>query len=224
MYAIKLTEPEIQKLHDPVVVTRIIAGEKELFELLLRRYNQKLYRVIRSYLRNPDDIEDAMQDTYLKAYNRLDQFRGDSSFSTWLIRIGINEALQRIKKDTRIKRLHEGDADSMNKELIQLPDPRNVNPEKITIGKEVKNLIERAIDELPEKYRVIYVLKEIQGMETQELCECIGIQESNVKVRLHRAKNLMKETLLRLSSDPEIFEFGSARCDALVNNVMRKIQ
>jgi RNA polymerase sigma factor (sigma-70 family) len=224
MQVIRLTEPEIQQLHDNAVVTRILAGEKALFELLLRRYNQKLYRVIRSYLRDPDDIDDAMQDAYLKAYNNLDRFRGDSSFSTWLIRIGINEALQRIKKDTKVKRLRDGNSDLTSKDVIQLPDPKNVNPEKITIGKEVKDLIERAIDELPEKYRVIYVLKEVQGMDNRELGECIGINESNVKVRLHRAKHLMKETLLRLSSDPEIFEFGSTRCDALVNSVMANLK
>lgn len=223
MYAIKLSARELQQIPDDVVVKRILAGEKELFELLLRRYNQKLYRVIRSYLRQSNDIEDAMQDAYLKAFNKLDQFRGDASFSTWLIRIGINEALQRIKKDTKVKSLHDQRAGVTSNDIIQLPDPKDVNPEKITIGKEMKTLIEHAIDELPEKYRVIYVLKEIQGMETQELCACLNINETNAKVRLHRAKHLMKESLLRLSADSEIFEFGSSRCDTLVSRVMTKI-
>jgi RNA polymerase sigma factor (sigma-70 family) len=223
MYALKLSAREIQQLPDDVVVQRVLSGEKELFELLLRRYNQKLYRVIRSYLRQSSDIEDAMQDAYLKAFNKLDQFRGDSSFSTWLIRIGINEALQRIKKDTKVKLLHDQNADLTSNDIIQLPDLKDVNPEKIAIGKEVKSLIEHAIDELPEKYRVIYVLKEIEGMETQELCACLGVSEANAKVRLHRAKHLMKETLLRLSADSEIFEFGSSRCDALVSRVMSNI-
>jgi RNA polymerase sigma factor (sigma-70 family) len=223
MYAVKINAREHQQIPDDIVVKRILAGEKELFELLLRRYNQKLYRVIRSYLRQSDDIEDAMQEAYLKAFDKLDQFRGDAGFSTWLIRIGINEALQRIKKDNKVKSLHDQNADIMSNDIIQLPDPKDVNPEKITIGKEVKTLIEHAIDELPEKYRVIYVLKEIQGVETQELCACLDITEPNAKVRLHRAKHLMKETLLRLSADSEIFEFGSSRCDALVSRVMMNI-
>lgn len=223
MYAIKVNARELQQIPDDVVVKRILAGEKELFALLLRRYNQKLYRVVRSYLRQPNDIEDAMQDAYLKAFHKLEQFRGDASFSTWLIRIGINEALQRIKKDTKVKSLHDPHADVTSNDIIQLPDSKDVNPEKITIGKEVKTLIEHAIDELPEKYRVIYVLKEIQGMETQELCACLNINEANAKVRLHRAKHLMKETLLRLSADSEIFEFGNSRCDALVSRVMGRI-
>jgi RNA polymerase sigma factor (sigma-70 family) len=223
MQAFKLSQPEIQQLPDNVVVRRILAGEKELFELLLRRHNQKLYRVMRSYLRDSQDIEDAMQEAYLKTYDKLDQFRGDSTFSTWLIRIGINEALQRIKKNTKVRKLESVRTDAIDEEIIQFPDTKLMTPEKIAIGKEIKHLIEAAIDELPEKYRVIYVLKEIEGMETKELCDCLSINESNAKVRLHRAKHLMKETLLRLSSDSEIFEFGNSRCDALVNKVMPRI-
>lgn len=223
MYAIKLSVRDLQQIPDEVAVKRILAGEKELFELLLRRYNQKLYRVIRSYLRQSNDIEDAMQEAYLKAFHKLDQFRGDANFSTWLIRIGINEALQRIKKDAKVKSLHDQNADVMSDDIIQLPDPKDMNPEKLAIGKEVKTLIEHAIDELPEKYRVIYVLKEIQGMETEEVCACLDINESNAKVRLHRARHLMKESLLRLSADSEIFEFGSSRCDALVRRVMMRV-
>jgi RNA polymerase sigma factor (sigma-70 family) len=222
MHAIKLNQTEFDQLPDSAVVSRILSGEKVLFELLLRRHNQKLYRVIRSYLRDHQDIEDTMQETYLKAFNKLDQFRGDSGFSTWLIRIGINEALQRIKKNKN-KSLQEFSADSGSQEHLQLPDPREMNPEKIAIGKEMKNLIESAIDTLPEKYRLIYVLKEVQGMETAEMCACLGITENNAKVRIHRAKILMKERLLQLSSDAEIFEFGNSRCDSLVNKIMRKI-
>jgi RNA polymerase sigma factor (sigma-70 family) len=223
MHAIKLKETEFDQLPDGALVKRILTGEKALFELLLRRHNQRLYRVIRSYLRESQDIEDTMQDAYLKAFYKLDQFRGDSGFSTWLIRIGINEALQRIKKN-KVKSLQEFSSDSDSMEHLQLTDPRNMNPEKIAIGKEMKNLIENAIDSLPEKYRVIYVLKEVQGMETSEVCVCLGITESNAKVRIHRAKILMKESLLQLSSDAQIFEFGNTRCDGLVIKVMQKIE
>jgi len=222
MHVIKLNETDFDRLPDSAVVGRILSGEKALFELLLRRHNQKLYRVIRTYLRDTQDIEDTMQEAYLKAFNKLHQFRGDSGFATWLVRIGINEALQRIKKN-KVKSIQEFNADSDTLEHLQLPDLRGMNPEKIAIGKEMKSLIESAIDTLPEKYRVIYVLKEVQGMETSELCECLGISENNAKVRIHRAKILMKESLLQLSSDIQIFEFGNAKCDSITNQVMRKI-
>jgi RNA polymerase sigma factor (sigma-70 family) len=212
---------ETSKLDDAAIVKRVLSGEKELFEILLRRHNQKLFRVIRSYLREQVDVEDAMQDTYLKAFDRLQQFQGVSSFSTWLIRIGINEALLRVKKN-KVRSFNHGMQDVMSNAIIQLPDPQ-MNPEKLAIGQETKKLIEHAIDQLPPKYRVIYVLKEVEGMDNSEIADNLGITRSNVKVRLHRAKNLMKDTLLHLSSDKDIFEFGAYRCDAMVDCVMKRI-
>jgi RNA polymerase sigma factor (sigma-70 family) len=210
--------PDSSRLDDNVIVSRIINGEKELFEIILRRYNQKLYRVIRSYLRAPEDIQDAMQDTYLKAFDKLQQFHGDSAFSTWLIRIGINEALQRIKKSKVAE--FQGTHESIDKKTSQLPADKQMNPEHSAIMLETKKLLESAIDELPEKYRAIYVMREIEDMNNAEIALCLGLTESNVKVRHHRSKNLMKEALLNLSADNEIFEFGNARCNAMVTIVM----
>jgi RNA polymerase sigma factor (sigma-70 family) len=210
------------QIDDTQVIRRVLAGEKEWFEVLMRRYNQKLYRVIRSYLRDQSDIEDAMQETYLKAFDKLDQFMGNSAFSTWLIRIGINEALQRLKRN-KTRSLHGSAVDLDDTLVIQLPDSDRTNPEKMAIGNETKKLIECAIDELPEMYRVIYVLKEVEGLDNAAISECLDISDSNVKVRLHRTRALMKEALLRLSADTRIFEFGSHHCDALVASVMQKI-
>jgi RNA polymerase sigma factor (sigma-70 family) len=209
-------------IDDSTVIKRVLSGEKELFEILMRRHNQKLYRVIRSYLREREDIEDAMQETYLKAFGKLDQFMGNASFSTWLIRIGINEALLRLKR-SKIRNLHGNTVDVVEEYVIQLPDNEETNPENMVISKETQRLIEGAIDELPEKYRVIYVLKEVEGMDNASISQCLGISDSNVKVRLHRTKALMKEALLKLSSDTRIFEFGNHRCDAVVEYVMRRI-
>jgi RNA polymerase sigma factor (sigma-70 family) len=214
-------QTDTRKADDTAIIKRIVAGEKELFEIILRRYNQKLYRVIRSYLKDADDIQDAMQDTYLKAFDKLYQFQGNSSFSTWLIRIGINEALQRIKKNKVISLNHTHDL--TDTKVIQLPASKQMNPENSAINKETKKLIEAAIDELPEKYRTIYILKEIEGMDNAAIGDCLELDENNVKVRIHRAKNLMKDALLKLSSDSEIFEFGNSRCDAMVNYVMSRI-
>jgi RNA polymerase sigma factor (sigma-70 family) len=212
---------ETSKLDDSLIVARIIKGEKELFEIILRRYNQKLYRVVRSYLKDPDDIQDAMQDTYLKAFNKLYQFNGDAAFSTWLIRIGINEALQRIKRQ-KILNINSG-TDLTDTKIIQLPASKEMNPEYSAINREAKKLLEVAIDELPEKYRTVYVMREVEGMNNAEVAAILGVEENNVKVRHHRAKNLMKESLLKLSADAQIFEFGNAKCDAMVNFVMSRI-
>jgi RNA polymerase sigma-70 factor (ECF subfamily) len=212
------------QMHDSVVVRRVLAGEKELFEILLRRYNQKLFRVIRSYLKDSGDVEDAMQDTYLKAFDKLQQFQGNAAFSTWLIRIGINEALLRLRRLKKERQLYDVGDTFTEARLIQLPDAKQMNPEKLAIRHETKLLIERAIDQLPEKYRVVYVLKEAEGMDHDQIAALLNLSDANVKVRLHRAKALLKDALYKLSADTTIFEFGNQRCDAIVLFVMARIQ
>jgi RNA polymerase sigma factor (sigma-70 family) len=223
MEALKISDYRTSTLDDAQIVRRILAGEKELFEILLRRYNQTLFRVIRGYLKDQDEVQDAMQNAYLKAYDKLFQFQGNSSFSTWLIRIGINEALLRLKELKKGKVISLDTFLPTSKTLInQIPD-KQMNPEKAILSQEAKQLLEQAIDNLPEKYRVIYVLKEIEGLETPQIEESLGLSESNVKVRLHRAKKLLKDNLYHLSSKGQVFEFGNSRCDAVVHFVMGRI-
>lgn len=209
------------QLDDETLVRRIMAGERELFELFVRRNNQTLYRVIRSYVKVQAEVEDIMQNTYLKAFDKLFQFKAESAFSTWLIRIGINEALLRLKnmkKENVIYFKPEGaEVDTIN----SIPDKQN--PEELIIRHESHRLLEQAIDQLPERYRVVYVLKEIEGLTNQQVTESLGLTDSNIKVRLHRAKTMLKESLLKLSATREVYEFGNTRCDAMVNLVMRAI-
>jgi len=212
-----------EKIADNEIVERVLKGEKIFFEILLRRYNQTLYRVIRSFLKHDEDVEDAMQDTYLKAYKKLPQFRGSAAFSTWLIRIGINEAILLIRSHTKEQKLYTSEDASSTDKIVQLPDARQMNPEKQAILCETRHMIEQVIDQLPEKYRVIYMLREIEGMKNNEIANCRGISNSNVKVRLHRAKVLMKEALYKLSLSTDIFEFGNSKCDRLVDYVMQRI-
>ncbi len=212
------TESATSQLSDQTVVERVVNGEKELFEILMRRYNQTLFRVIRSYLKSEETVQDVMQETYLKAYHKLRQFNNDASFSTWLIRIGINESLQLLRKRKRNKVLVLEDH---KKNLLRESD--KMNPEQKAIQKENRQLIEKAVDQLPEKYRVVYVLREFEGMEHLEIADCLQLTESNVKVRFHRAKKMLKETLYVLSSNREGFEFGNEKCDRLVKQVMNRI-
>ena len=219
MDAIQRGKFESSQIPDERVVQRILAGEQELFEILMRRYNQTLYRAVRSYIKTESDAEDTMQESYLKAYQKLHQFKGDASFSTWLVRIGINEALQRIRKQKRRKRIIIDE----NENILRVADGKEMNPEKKIINDERRQLIERAIDQLPEKYRVIYVLREVEGMKNGVVSKCLGLTESNVKVRFHRAKNLLKSSLLQLTLDTDIFEFGNKKCDLLVFKVMSRL-
>lgn len=212
----------LTKLPDSKVVERVLEGEKELFEILLRRYNQRLFRVIRSYINSEDDVRDIMQDAYVKAYLKLQQFNNQSSFSTWLIRIAINEALQHIRKNKRLL-TNYGKTESLEN-VFQLPDTNQMNPEKQTITTETRVLVEQAVDRLPEKYKVVFVLQQVEGLTNPEIAACLKLTDSNVKVRLHRAKNLLKEELFKTTHDASIFEFGNHKCDLMVEEVMERIQ
>lgn len=222
MEILKIDSYPSSHLDDFDIVRRVIAGEKELFEILLRRHNQTLFRVIRNYLKDQEEVKDAMQNAYLKAYDKLYQFRGNSSFSTWLIRIGINEALLRLNDMKKSRTAYLNTADIADEMLKQIPDTQ-MNPERAIIRQESRLLFEQAIDHLPEKYRIVYILKEIEGFANADVSEALDISDSNIKVRLHRAKSLLKESLYTLSVKDEVFEFGNSRCDAVVAFVMTRI-
>lgn len=211
-----------RQLDDAEIVKRVLAGEKTLFEILLRRYNQTLFRVIRGYLRDEDDVQDTMQNTYLKAFDKLHQFQGHAAFSTWLIRIGINEALVRLKDMKKQKTIYLKPDFAADEKINQIPD-KQLNAERVIIRQETQRILEHAIDMLPEKYRVIYILKEVEGLSNSQVIETLDISDSNIKVRLHRAKSLLKDSLFKLSSGGEVFEFGNRKCDAMVKFVMGAI-
>lgn len=208
-------------MEDGEVIRRVVAGEKGLYEILMRRHNQTLYRAVRGYLRNEADVQDAMQEAYLKAYAKLGQFKGEASFSTWLVRIGINEALQQLRRE-RTMHLH-ADPDVRMEQLRKLPDNGQMNPEQRTIQAEHRKLLEQAIDRLPQGYRAVYMLREVEGMGVAEVAQCMDLTESNVKVRLHRAKDMLKEAIWKHHADAPAFEFGNAHCDRLVEAVMARI-
>ncbi|MGN6647855.1 MAG: RNA polymerase sigma factor [Cytophaga sp.] len=217
----KLHESGIKKLADQEVVKRVMAGEKELFEILMRRHNQKLYRIIRGYIIQEEEVLDVMQETYLKAFYKLDGFRLDAEFSTWLIRIGINEALQWLRKNKRI--IHMEDAKISQLHESQRAGIDHASPESRLINNELNLLLTKSIDRIPETYRVVFIMSEVEQMSQAEIATALDISVSNVKVRLHRAKKLIKEELFSHSNAASVLEFGSRRCDQLVDDVMKMI-
>lgn len=220
MKVLSLHDRSSARLDELEIIRRILAGEKELFEILLRRYNQTLYRVVRGYLHDGNEVEDAMQNAYLKAFDKLSQFRGESSFSTWLIRIGINEALIQLRAQEKARTYYIGEGDSEN--IRQMAD-RQMDPEMQIVNKEGERLLEQAIDRLPEKFRVVYVLKEVEGLSNSEIAKCLDITDENVKVRIHRAKKMLKDDLYKMTARSNVLQFGDSRCDAIVEFVMKHI-
>lgn len=212
------TTPEKQ-LTEAAIIEKILEGEIQLFEILMRRYNELLYRTIRSYLLVEKDVEDTMQDTYIKAFEKLHQFKNESKFSTWLIRIGINEALQRKRKVPK----HTTISLQQDDNFLQIADQNTMNPERHTIYKESSCFMEKAIDTLPEKYKIVYMLREIEGLDISEISKCLKLSKTNVKVRLHRARFMLRSSILNLTDYSSIFEFGNSKCDTIVANVMDHI-
>ncbi len=211
------------EITDEEIVRRVVAGERELFELLLRRYNQRVYRAVRAVLRNPDDTEDVMQQAYINAYRHLHQFEGRSSFATWLTKIALREAAAKNRKTVSF--LHVvpelGTEDSMN----DFPEP-GPDPEAHAVAADLMQHVEAEVAALPETYRAVLLLREVEGLSTEETAACLEISTDVVKTRLHRARTMLRDALYRRAGVglQTIFTFGSTRCDRVVARVMEQIR
>jgi RNA polymerase sigma-70 factor, ECF subfamily len=211
-------------LSDEEVVARVLAGETAMFEIVMRRHNQRLYRVARAILRNDAEAEDVMQDAYVRAYEHLDQFAGRAKFSTWLTRIAVHEALARQHRANRYQELEpmsEREGDPMDRLASLAPDP-----EQQAASTEIRMLLEEAVENLPDTYRVIFMLRDIEELSTTEAAEILEITEENVKVRLHRARALLRKSLYARAGmeRKEAFAFHAVRCDRVVKNVFARLQ
>ena len=224
MQTININDFNNHKIEECEIIKRILEGEKELYEILVKRNNQKLYRIIRSYIKDYREVEDIMQDSYVKAFTKLYQFKSESTFSTWLIRIGINESLARLKEKGRLYHLNEQSYHSKNKAILEVPDVKQLNPQDKMIQNEAKHVLENAIDSLDIKYKTVYMMREVEEMSLKEISIALDLTIANVKVRLHRSKDMLKEKLYEVASDKNIFEFGSGRCDRITDNVMMLIK
>jgi RNA polymerase sigma-70 factor (ECF subfamily) len=208
-------------LSDDEVVERVKCGETALYEILMRRYNQRLFRIARSIVRDDDEAEDVMQHAYVQAFSALHQFAGRAQFSTWLAKIAVYEAYRRTRRQgsgsvTMMPR--QGD----DMERVISIDP---NPEQQTLSRETSDMLEQVIDRLPAIYRSVFVLREVEGLSTDETAECLGITSKNVKVRLLRARRMLRSELYSRvgAGAPRAFEFMGSRCDRVVRNVLRAI-
>lgn len=211
-------------LADSELIEKIRAGKTALYETLMRRYNQRLYRIARVILRNPEEAEDVVQEAYVRAYTHLDQFAGAAKFSTWLTKIAIHEALARLHKRSRM-----GEADS-TKDIGKSGGMENLkstihNPEEQIFEKQVLELLEAAVEALPDNLRSVFVMREIEEMSTAETAECLGLSEAAVKIRLHRARKVLRQDLyLRVGAvSSQAFRFLGERCDRVIHAVMERI-
>ena len=213
-----------EPLSDEEVVARVLAGETGMFEVVMRRHNQRLYSVARAILRNDGEAEDVMQDAYVRAYEHLNQFAGRAKFSTWLTRIAVHEALARQRRGNRYQELEpmsEREGDPMDRFASLTP-----NPEQQASNSEIRRLLEEAVDSLPDNYRTVFMLRDIEEISTTDAADVLEITEENVKVRLHRARALLRKSLYARAGmqKNEAFNFHAIRCDRVVKNAFERIQ
>lgn len=215
--------PIAGELPDEEIVRRVVAGERELFELLLRRYNQRIYRAVRAILRNRDDAEDVMQQAYVNAYRHLHQFEGRSGFATWLTKIAMREAAARNRKT--ISLLHVVPELQGESTMNDFPEP-SPDPEARAVAADLMQHVEAEVAALPESYRSVLLLREVEGLSTEETAECLELSIDVVKTRLHRARAMLRDALYRRAGVglQTIFTFGSHRCDRVVARVMDEIR
>lgn len=217
-----LVERQSSSLPDDELVARVHAGDLTAFEDVMRRYNQRLYRVARAIVQDDLAAEDVMQQAYIQAFTHLDQFAGRSRLSTWLTRITIHEALgQRRKAAQRSKVEDAAQGASMPEVHAQLPDP-----EAQAYAAELRRLMESSIDALPEAYRVVFICRDVEGLSTLETAESLEIGEEAVKTRLHRARAMIRRDLFAKAGGASAgaFAFHLSRCETIVRRVIAHIR
>jgi RNA polymerase sigma-70 factor (ECF subfamily) len=209
---------------DEALIARMRANDMSAYEIMLRRYNRRLFRATRSILLDDDDAQDAMQQAYLRAFTNLDSFRAPGNLGAWLTRIAVNEALMKKRHDKlfapRDTALLNDDDDT----YMQLPAP-SPGTEELAANGELRRLIEMAVDRLPESFRTVFVLRAIEQLSIEETAVCLDIPVPTVKTRFHRARGLMQQALAHYieAAGPSAFDFAGARCDRMVASVLARL-
>jgi RNA polymerase sigma-70 factor (ECF subfamily) len=201
-------------------VARAGAGDDAAFATLMRRHNQRLFRLARAVVRDDREAEDVVQEAYVRAFTHLDQFEGRARFATWLSRIALHEALARVRRGRRFAALPEEET------LSDLPVTARSGPEDRAANRELAVALAAAVDALPESHRAVFVLREVEGLSTAETAEVLGLSQPNVKVRLHRARAALRADLeRRLGGEvPRLWAFDGERCDRVVAEVVERLR
>lgn len=205
-----------EESEEGALIALVRGGDREAFARLLRRYNQRVYRIARAVLADDAEAEDAAQEAWVLAWRKLDQFEGRASFAAWLGRIVVREAIGRSRR-RKLVLLDGTEEDAM--------DESTPDPERGAHLGEARRLLERAIDRLPEHFRTVFVLRAVEELSVAETAASLDLTEETVKTRLHRARRLLREDLTEeiASAGPEVFAFAGDRCDRITAAVLRRV-
>lgn len=210
---------------DLAFARRVAQGDRAAFELLMRRNNRRLYRIALATLGNAAEAEDALQDAYLHAYRSIDGFRGEAALSTWLARLVLNECFARRRRGQRREHViplisAEDNMTAVSEVADDSPAPENA------LGQlQLRAVLERKVNELPEAFRLVFVLRSVEEMGVEEVARALDIPEETVRSRHFRARSLLRESLARDAdlAERDLFEFGGSHCDAIVDRVFARL-
>lgn len=209
----------IKEYTDSKVIESVLNGQIALFELLIRRNNQFLYKVGRSYNYSHEDTQDLMQDAFIDAYLNLSKFENRSSFKTWLIKIMLNHCYKRKQKSSFKNEI----VNDIHDNAVPIFSDLHSDTSRVIMNKELNYVIETALQQIPIDYRMVFSLREMNGLNIAETAQTLNISEANVKVRLNRAKTMLRKEIEMSYSPEDIFEFNLIYCDATVKNTMKRI-
>ncbi len=218
-------EPSWSAAGDAALIERLVAGDRAAFEVLMRRHNRRLYRMARAVLGDPTEAEDALQDTYLRVWLSIGQFRGEAALSTWIARLLLNECSSRLRRSARRQNVIPMASAIPQAEIGAVADSNAELPEQTLARLEARTLIERKLGELPEQFRLVFLLRSVEELEVEAVAELLDIPAATVRSRHFRAKALLRELLARTLdiAEREVFEFGGERCDRLVARVLARV-
>ncbi len=211
---------------DAELVRRARIRDEAAIRTIMQANNRRLYRIARGILRNDGEAEDVVQETYVRAFTRLDSFRGDSSLATWLSRIAMNEALGRLRRQRPSVDWTTLEPGTLNAQIIQFPvSATSDDPEKSMAQREIQHVVEQAIDELPEAFRIVFITRVIEGMNVEETAEILDLKPETVKTRLHRARTMLRTSVEKKIGPVvmEAFPFAGKRCERLTNAVLARL-
>lgn len=211
---------------DTELVQRAIARDEVAIRSIMQANNRRLYRLARGILRNDSEAEDVVQETYVRALTHLQDFRGDSSLATWLSRIAMNEALGRLRRQRPGVELSSLPPGTLEAQIIQFPNSAtSEDPEKTMAQREIQRVVEHAIDELPDNFRIVFITRVIEGMNVEETAEILGLKPETVKTRLHRARTMLRDNVERKIGPVvmEAFPFAGRRCERLTAAVLQRL-
>jgi RNA polymerase sigma-70 factor (ECF subfamily) len=211
---------------DELTLTRRVAGgDRAAFEIIMRRYNRRLYRLARASLRDDSEAKDALQEAYLNAYRGIGSFRGDATLSTWLSRLVLNECGVRQRRSARRRNIIPlVSSDTNRTETESVADVAEA-PDRAAARTQLRAILEGKLGELPEALRVVFVLRSVEELSVAETAQTLGIAEETVRLRHFRAKGMLREALAREIdlAETDLFEFGGVHCDGLVASVQAKL-